>query len=1428
MLRIASIILFAGLVINPSDLFGQSLLFEQYSLREGLSQSSPSGLVQDEQGFLWIATEAGLNRFDGTEFKVFMPEPGNPNSLANMWLSGLDIDEHNRIWIATWGGGISVFDPLAERFKTYRYSPSDSSGLAIDQVVLIRSLDGLGIYAGTESGLARYEEGEDRFVSVDLPLLGDFDLNILPVDAIGRDALGKLLVGFRDLGLLSYDTNTGEVQQLLVKGRDIEEGVILDIWTDDQTRTWVASREGVFILEEGGISRKISRKEGLPTDIISDVAQDLDGNYWVSGNGGLARLNADFEVEAVFTRESHLKFGLLEDFLTGVYVDHSNNLWVRSSKSGLLKADLKPQKFERLDLAKPNVLSDQFMMVWDIEQDENGNYWVGTDAGLMLLNKKREFLNYYPSGHISKGGIPLVGVTSAIPFGSQIYMTNGKPEVVVRDINKGSHRSISIVNPEDNTPISVLGIENFDNRLWLMTYSGLWEMDRYTGAYQKVKLSGSPYANSEVVWDLSQDKQGRLWVSTSTGVYAYSPETYDVRLIEVPSYILDHISASVYDEPYLWVASNVGLFRRNLETGDSLLIDKSSGLYTPNIYSMIRNKPGEIWLGTSLGLGRVNYSYSNPDSFFVRVYDDEDGLGNLEYNSGAMLLSEDGTMLFGGTQGIDVVNPSTIATNTYPAYAAITSAYTQQDGITQSYNSSQLGDWKLRSGIDLIGFKVAALEFTQPQLNSIRYRLGEDEEWITRRAGEDIIIPNPRSGSFNLQIQAANNDGIWHNQISSIQFDVVPPFWKSSYFFALGVFVFLGGLVFFIQYRERSLERQRETLEMEILLQTKELRERETIFRMITENALDLIAIVDVNGKFEYLSPSYAQQVGYTPNELLGRNILDLVHDDEKHLVENSWARIKEYGQGFFKEYRMRHSDGSWRVYDSSGSRVSDTVEQGEKYVFVTHDVTEQREITEKLKKSRDEAEQASRSKSAFVASMSHELKTPLNSVIGFSQIMSGETNITPRQKSYLTTIYDSGTHLLEMINEIIDLSKIEAGSIVNEPINFDLEFLTNELKKRFNKWNSNHGHGFKMDVDSDLPNLLHADYDKILRVASHILNNAVKYSDGGDVYMVFRRAESGKHPNPQNAELEHKSLEAFSKDYDAEHGLHIIIGDYGPGISEERLEESFKPFSQTDPNFSSGIGLGLSVSWRFIQLMNGEMDIYTSKGKGTEIHFRIPFEPVESADSGNDVSIDININFDKDTSLVFVHSGHISDRLIERWLGNAGINVFSVFHQQLDPFATEKLNVKMVLVSNRIPFNDALQEYLDKLDGKVPKMVYSDADNIQKHWDAFESYVGKDAAAFLTQLSELTGSEISHGTQQQLELGNEKDTYTGILNAVNKLDEGLKNQVLDAIDLMDIQELKELIAQNDLNGSLGRLMEALDDNDYSFLITLNEKLNPA
>jgi PAS domain S-box-containing protein len=352
--------------------------------------------------------------------------------------------------------------------------------------------------------------------------------------------------------------------------------------------------------------------------------------------------------------------------------------------------------------------------------------------------------------------------------------------------------------------------------------------------------------------------------------------------------------------------------------------------------------------------------------------------------------------------------------------------------------------------------------------------------------------------------------------------------------------------------------------------------ERDRFFNL----SIDMFCVAGLDGYFKRVNPAFQRTLGYTPEEMVARPFLDFVHPDDREATLGEMRGLSAGRRTLFFRNRYSIRGGGWKWLEWNA------LVDGQRIYAVARDVTAQIEIEESLRLSKEQAEQANRAKSEFLARMSHEIRTPMNAIIGMADLLS-RTALLADQREYVRIFQRAGDTLLRLIDDVLDLSKIESDRIELERVDFDPAELASKTVELMSVSAREKGLALACRLVPDLPPRVHGDPNRLRQVLINLLGNAVKFTERGEVALSVERIAW-------------------------ERSLRFAVSDTGIGIPADKLEVVFEAFSQADASTSrkyGGTGLGLAISQRLVNLMGGRIEVESRVGEGSTFAFTIPFE---------------------------------------------------------------------------------------------------------------------------------------------------------------------------------------------------------------------------
>lgn len=389
------------------------------------------------------------------------------------------------------------------------------------------------------------------------------------------------------------------------------------------------------------------------------------------------------------------------------------------------------------------------------------------------------------------------------------------------------------------------------------------------------------------------------------------------------------------------------------------------------------------------------------------------------------------------------------------------------------------------------------------------------------------------------------------------------------------------------------------------------LRQERDFSQALIQAFPNFLTALSAQGKTLLMNQSLLQALGYTCQEVIGADYLStFVPAAERDHVQNIFQQIAQQ-QRTLNQNHLLTKDGRLLLVEWHGLPILNQADPV--YCLFGVDITErqrteaERQRTEaELAQAKEAAEAANRAKSMFLANMSHELRTPFNAILGFVQLLLRDPALTPQQQAYLEIINRSGQDLLQLINDVLSISKIEANRVTLQTISFDLYEFLNRLQETFQLRAQTKGLQLSIDRAPTVPQYIQSDERKLREILINLLDNAIKFTQQGSVTLRV----SGHKPTAIAQGT--STLSSLDR---TPYTLQFEVEDTGPGIAPEEWATLFEPFVQTQTGSQSqqGTGLGLPISQRFVQLMGGEIIVRSQVGQGTLFRFTIVIHLGES-----------------------------------------------------------------------------------------------------------------------------------------------------------------------------------------------------------------------
>jgi len=840
----------------PGFSFSQQYTFTTYSIEQGLSQSVVNCIFQDSQGFIWVGTQHGLNKFNGYSFESYTFNPLDTHSISNNWIYSIDEDASGNLWVVT-KGGLNEFIRSSKTFNRLHFDTGNKNAIDLYAYDAIVSRSGK-VVINMMPVLVIYD-----------PVKKDYDYHTSRIEYDGaikdntvpliEDSAGLFWIG-STRGLTCFDPGTGKFSYFLhdpKKPNTLSNNSITALFEDRAGNIWIGTSNGLNVYQKkAGMFTKYfndpKNEFSLSNNFIRAITEDKQGKIWIGTEGaGLNKLIDPSESKAIFEHFSGENSGIGHNIVLALKIDQSENLWIGTLK-GISKTDLKKQKFRlyRKDHSpySVNLLGN---VIASIFKDDNGNIWVGNwGQGLNILDRKTGKVEHFSTSHPKNH-----------------HLVNDFVHIIFEDSEKriwiGSRDGIMIYKKENNSFVRLkdffknpklpdfqglrinMIIQDERKHYWIATQNGLYKLNLQNGSTERfyMEAESDNKISANLVYSVLEDRGGMIWIATLNGLDTYNPATRKIthyRKVQGSSNSLSDnfvISLCEDNSGNIWIGTGSGVNKFVKKDSSFLYYSHENGLPNDQIFDILQDNNNSLWFTTGSGLSR----YDSADGTF-RIYTVEEGLQSLEFNMRAACKGTDGEVFFGGMNGFNSFYPDSLLDNRFiPGIVFSAFDKTNSKGLNERYDPEGLPEIVLNYNDYSFTLEFAALEFTHPEKNFYAYKMeGISDEWIEIGSRRFVPFSNLPPGEYIFTVKASNNDGVWNETGKSLKIVIKPPWWKSypAYGSYILVLILLIGL--YIKWRTGKLINEKNQLEEKVRERTM-LIEKQKDKLIKSQQELDLI-----------------------------------------------------------------------------------------------------------------------------------------------------------------------------------------------------------------------------------------------------------------------------------------------------------------------------------------------------------------------------------------------------------------------------------------------------------------------------------------------------------------------------------------------------------------------------------------------------------
>lgn len=810
--------------------YGQQVQFKHITVNEGLAHNHVTSLYKASDGFLWIGTPAGLNRFDGHAIRVYKNRSGSPGALKDNSVSQIFEGPGGNLWVRT-GLGLNVLEVRRDIFEGNTDSLLSAMGMPAGNILDIRKdKNGYFWFLHAEEGLFRYDERQHRSIKCGSPT------RARPT-GMALGAKNTVWVIFADGTFETLSTATLETQSVRRPGSP--ENAEFRIWIDRNEDPWIYTADtpsGVYWWPD--FSREpvhfsvTAPGTRLNNNTVTGVAQDPEGRVWIAtDHGGVNLFDPKNRKMSYLMYEEFNDRSLNHNGTSAVICDTDGMIWIGTYKGGVnyYHDHLIQFPVYRHHSTAPSSLP--YDDVNRLVEDRNGNLWIGTNGGgLIFYDKQKNTYRQYlhsPDDPSSLGSNVIVSLLLDKQDNLWVGTYHGGLNLFrqgrfIRYLHDPAH-------PESISNNSVWELfEDSQGRFWVGTlFGGINLMDRQKGTFLKPPGHFTGPLSSYIC-AIMEDREGKLWFGSATGIevldksgreitrYAYDPA-------QKGSLSNDYISDLLQDSKgRIWVATRDGL---NLfQQGTFRVLKDTDGLRDNTIHTLLEDNAGKIWMSTSKGLSVV--SDSREQEWVIRNFDQHDGLQSVAFNENAAVKLRSGELLFGGPSGFNRIRPEDISheeTSPRPVISdlllfnrRVAVGETVEGRVLLKQAMEYTDEIVLKYDQNVFSLSVSPLYFLHPERVRIRYILdGFNREWLELDPKSRLAtFTNLNAGEYIFKVITSTDGEQWSESLTLLKIVIRPPFWLTGWAYAFYLLC-IGGILLTVRLIERRRQYTRFVLQQE-------------------------------------------------------------------------------------------------------------------------------------------------------------------------------------------------------------------------------------------------------------------------------------------------------------------------------------------------------------------------------------------------------------------------------------------------------------------------------------------------------------------------------------------------------------------------------------------------------------------------------------
>lgn len=1297
------ICLFIFSILTSAVSYGNSsaLELDHLSMEHGLPSNTIICQLQDKMGFIWFGTKNGLARYDGYEFKLYQPNDNDVSAISHHHINALYEDEQGFIWIATQGGGLNRFEPRTEQFKSYQHNPSVDSSLSHNSVTALSSAPAGQLWVGTVEGLNLFDPSTGIFTLFEHQEKNHTSISSNHIISLLSKENGELWIGLNDGLLNRLQLKSTEFERYKIISPGFNDAGITDIKPnrENDNKLFIGTRGfGFFIFSIDSnqwqhFLHDPQTKTGLSDNSVNAIHPDQSQRVWIATNNGLDLFDINTESFTANYSKQLDRTSLSDNKIQSILEDNSGMIWFGTWYAGVNIFNPSTIAFHSITHQEKGLggLSDNFINALMI--DKAGNLWAGGNEGLNVKKFKQNSFSYFLHQPTDPNSLSDNVVRSLlIDDASRLWIgtKNGGLNRWDAQSQQFSHYLHDSSDPHSLSNNAVQSIfQRSNGELWVSTRYGLNKWNPATKNFQQFlhHSDNEGSLSDNYLYQLFEDSENRLWIATRYGGLnlwldqsrTFKSFTHDVN---DSSSISSNFISTINEDSVgnLWIGTvGGGLNKANINiTNGQLTVDFKhfstlNGIRSDLIAAIEIDDFDVLWISTTDGISRfdpLNETFSN--------FGGVEGTQAEGYFIGSSTQDTFGRIYFGGINGITRFSPKEVERVSPPPQIALTgirlfnnplSVTPEKPNAVLTQSITYASQITLNDKQSVFSLEFSALHFVNSVKNKYAYQLvGFDETWIntdaTRRFASYTNLP---AGNYVFIVKASNNEGVWNEEGISLALTILPPWWLT--WWAKSIAITLSLLILYSAYRLRIryLTQQREYLKAKVEERTQSIITLSDIgkeisaclnIEMISQKVYQQVSkLMDATifgiglyqegeGKIHY-KLAMENQVKF-PNyerDMADKNQLPVwCIDNKKTLFSNNISSeyrqyIDEFQDKKAKEIKL--SDGSspklinsvlyvplminervlgvitvqsyltgaytdhhMNMLQTLAVYIAIAIENANAYQQIENKNKEILTTQNQLVLSEKMA-----SLGTLTAGVAHEINNPTNFTHTSVFLMKEEINQIKTLLTQLAGGENADPKVIATFNDMFEkLTKLTETAL--EGTNRISKIVEN--LRTFTRLDaSEKGRADIGDLILTTINLVKTQFDSIdiqIQLKTRVKVSCFPSKLGQVFLNIIINACQAIEEQAKNKK---EALSPYDERLDIEvkesvDGIEITFKDNGIGMEQKTIDKMFEPFFTTK-SLGSGTGLGMAITYGIIEEHQGSISVNSKWKQGTEISITLP-----------------------------------------------------------------------------------------------------------------------------------------------------------------------------------------------------------------------------